>query len=122
MSSAPEAQVQLASALRRLSTLLDEETAALQENRLVDHNAFAVRKDMIAFELGAMARMASAVAPDEELRRAFQNLSGKLEQNRQLLQTHIGATRHIAKMLSDVVRAVESDGTYSVPPARRARP
>ncbi len=122
MSSAPAVQMQLASALVRLSALLDEETAALQENRKVDHNAFASRKDMIAFELGAMARMASVIAPDEDLRLAFQDLSGKLDQNRRLLQTHIGASRHIAKMLSDVMRAAESDGTYSVPVAQRARP
>lgn len=122
MSSAVAVRGQLASALSRLGELLDEETTALQQSRIVDHTVFAARKDMIAFELGALARLAASVVPDDGLRLAYNNLSCKLEQNRKLLQIHIGASRQIALLLNEVMKAAESDGTYSVAQAQRVRP
>lgn len=112
---------QLVSVVSRACALVDEETSALQDNRTVDHSAFVARKDMIAFELGTIARAAAGLAPTEELRRQFEELSVKLEKNRKLLEIHIGASRQIARMLADVVRAGNSDGTYSVRPGERVR-
>lgn len=114
MSHRNNVRNQLAGVVSRASALVEEETRALQEYRQADYSGFVTRKDMIAFELSAIANMAAGIAPDDELRRQFEHLSVKLEENRKLLQVHIGASKQIAQMLADVVRAGESDGTYCV--------
>lgn len=118
MSTGPALRDQICGVLSRAIGLLDEESISLREQRDFAHSEIVARKNMIAFELGTIARMAERVAPDEELRRRFSELRTKLEDNRKLLEVHIGASRHIVRILAEVVRASESDGTYVVPPSK----
>lgn len=115
MSNGLALRDQIHGILTRAMGLLDEESTSLHEHHNDANGEFVARKNMIAFELGTIARMAERVVLDDDLRQRFADLRRKLEDNRKLLDVHIGASRQIARILAEVVRASEADGTYTVP-------
>lgn len=115
MSTGLALRDQIHGILTRAMGLLEDESVSLQEQRDHAQGEIIARKNMIAFELGTIARMAERVVPDDELRGRFADLRAKLEGNRRLLEVHLGASRQIARILAEVVRASEADGTYTVP-------
>ena len=107
--------------LDRAHALLAEETAALEEFRAADYTTFSVRKSMILFELNAIFRGKQGHQFDGNVRKKLGSLRAKLQENRDLLEAHIDAGRAIAKILADVVRSAEWDGTYTAVQARQGQ-
>lgn len=101
--------------------LLNEEVAALRSYSGVDHADFTARKDMISFQLESLGRMTAGLTPSDRLRSLLSGLRQAVEENRALLEMHISATREIARIVSEVVRVAESDGTYTIEQSRRGK-
>jgi len=121
MSTSEASRRQVEIVVSKAIRLVDEEMSRLRENRLRDHGEVLEGKNMVAFELASMVKLAEEIAPDEVLRERFAELARKLELNKKLLEVHISASRQIIGLLADVVRATESDGTYDVDLAARRR-
>lgn len=101
--------------------LLSEEVAALRSYSGVDHADFTTRKDMISFQLESLGRTTAGLTPNDRLRSLLSELRQAVEENRALLEMHISATREIARIVSEVVRVAESDGTYTIEQSRRGK-
>lgn len=112
---------QLAGALARAISLLDEETAALRQARAIDTEAIVQRKTVIAFEIEALARAVArgGLSPGECAQ--LRTLRDRLHENRGLLAIHIASCRELVGVLSAAVERAEWDGTYMVPRASRQR-
>ena len=120
MTSAPRHD-SFQSVLLRAIAMVAEETAALRDCRPLDHSAFAARKNMIAFELERLGRPIETIESDDATRDQVKALRARLNENRALLEIHISASREIARILADIARLADSDGTYNVARAERGR-
>jgi flagellar biosynthesis/type III secretory pathway chaperone len=104
----------LLAVIRRLDSLVEEETIALETRKKVDFDDFSMRKgrSMLEFvrlmqaqvDLGSEAQ----VVTDE-----IQRLRQKLDRNRAVLEMHFEAAREVAAIIMRAIRDAESDGTYS---------
>lgn len=99
--------------LGRAIALIEEETAGLRAGHALDHQAYAARKSMLLLELERLGRTLAAAGSDAAVQRQLALLRARLEENRALLDVHIAAARDIVAMLAELMRAAESDGTYS---------
>lgn len=120
--SVPAASVDLIEGIVvRTMQLLNEEVAALRSYGNADYADFTARKNMISFQLESLGRMTAGLSPDDRLRSLLSGLRHAVEKNKALLEMHISATREIARIVSEVVRTAESDGTYTIDQPRRGK-
>jgi hypothetical protein len=103
----------LSGAIQRLEETLDQETAALQEHKVIDLKVFNDRKNHALLELSRALRNISQGPENLALTAQLSSLKGKLEENRRVLKIHLEAVREISTVLSDRIRDADSDGTYS---------
>lgn len=102
-----------APALMKLLELVEEENAALQEQRIVSHAGFTDRKNQALRELIAAQRKEGPADVAEELRPLLGRLSRLLEENGRLLKLHIAAVGEISDIIVGSLKEADSDGTYS---------
>jgi hypothetical protein len=103
----------------RLEEIIDDETKALQQHTPTDLRVFNHRKSHALLEMTRAMRTLELLPPDEESLASLQRLRGKLAKNLVVVESHLKAVRHISGIISRVIEADDSDGTYS---ARAFRP
>ena len=116
LNPAPGAAVQsseLLTMVRRLEQVVDAETAALAENRVIDLAVYTRKKSQILLEVTRLTKMMKLPSADAELHNGLQSLKHSLDVNRSTLDLHLRAASQLTEVISDAVKAAESDGTYS---------
>jgi hypothetical protein len=104
---------QLEVSIQRLEEIVDQETAALRQRKIVDLKTFNDRKSQALLELTRSLRTVTDVGSDPELIARVVSLRSKLAINQAVLKLHLEAVREISNTLSDAIRHSESDGTYT---------
>ena len=99
-------------AVCRMEGVVDQETALLRENRLVELTGFNHRKQQGLLEINRILRNFSPGDMQLVDRGLIRRLVLKLEANRQILSHHIRAMDEIASLVSRAMQEAESDGTY----------
>jgi hypothetical protein len=118
-AAARAAEVKTASTLlhkaaERLVEIVEQETQALRSRKAVDFNASNNRKSQGLLELSRALHLLGDGVPSEETKDALRRLRRKLDENRDVLQTHLDAVHEVAGIIADAIRNVDSDGTYSL--------
>lgn len=113
MSSVPLPVNALNEAMERIGAVVDSETEALRELRVVDLQDFNNRKNRGLLELTRAFRAFEGGRLDEATAERLKTLRGKLEANQEALSMHLAAAREITTLVAQTIRDSESDGTYS---------
>jgi len=103
----------------RLEEMIEHETAALQQHTPADLRVFNHKKSHALLEMTRAMRTLELLSSDEESLASLERLRGKLAKNLVVLESHLKAVRHISGIITRVIEADDSDGTYS---ARAFRP
>ncbi|MGY8666527.1 flagellar biosynthesis protein FlgN [Bradyrhizobium sp. UFLA05-109] len=103
----------LLAAIRRLESVIEEETLALQTGKKIDFDDFSARKSRSMLEFVRLMRAQLHLGAEAEVTDEIQNLRRKLEKNRAVLEMHYDAVREVAEIIVRAIREAESDGTYS---------
>ncbi|WP_298356039.1 flagellar protein FlgN [Rhodoblastus sp.] len=99
-------------ALDRMEAAIDQETAILRENRIVDLSDFNHRKHQGLLEINRILRFFDAADLAAADRTRVKRLAAKLDDNQAMLAHHLKAVDAIAALLSRTMQEAESDGTY----------
>lgn len=108
----------LLSAIRRLETIVEEETVALATGQKVDFDDFSMRKSRSMLEFVRLMRARMHLGGETEITEEIRRLREKLERNRSLLEMHYDAVREVATIIVRAIKDAESDGTYTGRAAR----
>jgi len=108
----------LLAAIRRLETIVVEETTALATGQKVDFDDFSARKSRSMLEFVRLMRARMHLGGETEITEEIQRLREKLERNRSLLEMHYDAVREVAAIIVKAIKEAESDGTYTGRAAR----
>lgn len=100
-------------ALLKLIEILEEESAALQQPRVVSHAGFTDRKNQALRDLMAARRVDESVSALTSCKPLLARLSVALRANASFLKLHIAAVGEISDLIISGLREAESDGTYS---------
>lgn len=103
----------LLSAIRRLETIVEEETAALTSGKKIDFDDFSARKSRSMLEFVRLMRARMHLGGEVEITEEIQRLREKLERNRSVLEMHYDAVREVAAVIVKAIKDAESDGTYT---------
>ncbi|MET4386182.1 hypothetical protein ABIB73_001927 [Bradyrhizobium sp. F1.4.3] len=103
----------LLTAIRRLESIVEEETAALATGKKIDFDDFSARKSRSMLEFVRLMRARMHLGGEAEITEEIQRLREKLERNRSILEMHYDAVREVATIIVRAIREAESDGTYS---------
>lgn len=103
----------LLTAIRRLESIVEEETAALATGRKIDFDDFSARKSRSMLEFVRLMRARMHLGGETEITEEIQRLREKLERNRSILEMHYDAVREVATIIVRAVKEAESDGTYT---------
>jgi hypothetical protein len=103
----------LLAAIRRLESIVEEETIALSTNKKIDFDDFSARKSRGMLEFVRLMRARASLGADSEITEEIQRLRQKLERNRAILEMHYDAVREVATIIIKAIKDAESDGTYS---------
>jgi hypothetical protein len=111
----------LLAAIRRLETIVVEETTALATGQKVDFDDFSARKSRSMLEFVRLMRARMHLGAEAEITQEIQRLREKLERNRSVLEMHYDAVREVAAIIVKAIKDAESDGTYTGRAARDAK-
>ncbi|WP_131869553.1 MULTISPECIES: flagellar biosynthesis protein FlgN [unclassified Bradyrhizobium] len=103
----------LLAAIRRLASIVEEETAALATGRKIDFDDFSARKSRSMLEFVRLMRARMHLGSEVEITEEIQRLREKLERNRSILEMHYDAVREVASIIVKAIKEAESDGTYT---------
>jgi flagellar biosynthesis/type III secretory pathway chaperone len=103
----------LLATIRRLESIVEEETAALETGKRIDFDEFSTRKSRSMLEFVRLMRARNHLGADSEIREEIRRLRQKLERNRAILEMHYDAVREVATIIVRAIKEAESDGTYS---------
>ncbi|MBH5368537.1 flagellar biosynthesis protein FlgN [Bradyrhizobium glycinis] len=103
----------LLAAIRRLATIVEEETTALATGQKIDFDDFSARKSRSMLEFVRLMRARMHLGGEVEITEEIQRLREKLERNRSILEMHYDAVREVASIIVKAVKDAESDGTYT---------
>lgn len=103
----------LLAAIRRLESIVEEETNALATGKKVDFDEFSARKSRSMLEFVRLMRARMHLGGEVEVTEEIQRLREKLERNRSLLEMHYDAVREVAAIIVKAIKDSESDGTYT---------
>lgn len=103
----------LLTAIRRLASIVEEETAALATGKMIDFDDFSARKSRSMLEFVRLMRARMHLGAEVEITEEIQRLREKLERNRSLLEMHYDAVREVASIIVKAIKDAESDGTYT---------
>lgn len=99
-------------ALDRLEAAIEQETAVLRHNRVVDLTDFNHRKHQVLLEINRLLRHFDAAELAVMDRTRVKRLLARLYDNRNMLAHHLKAVDAIADLLTRAMQDAESDGTY----------
>jgi hypothetical protein len=100
-------------AIRRLESIIEEETAALATGKKIDFDDFSARKSRSMLEFVRLMRARMHLGGETVITEEIQRLREKLERNRSILEMHYDAVREVATIIVRAIKEAESDGTYS---------
>ncbi|RZN09159.1 flagellar biosynthesis protein FlgN [Bradyrhizobium genosp. SA-3] len=103
----------LLAAIRRLESIVEEETAALAAGKKIDFDDFSARKSRSMLEFVRLMRARVHLGGEIEITEEIQRLREKLERNRSVLEMHYDAVREVATIIVKAIKDAESDGTYT---------
>jgi hypothetical protein len=103
----------LLAAIRRLESVVEEETVVLETGEKIDLDDFSMRKSRSMLEFVHLMRARIHLGGETEITDEIQRLRQKLERNRAVLEMHYEAVREVAAIIVRAIREAESDGTYS---------
>ncbi|PJG55101.1 flagellar biosynthesis protein FlgN [Bradyrhizobium forestalis] len=103
----------LLAAIRRLASIVEEETVALATGQKIDFDDFSARKSRSMLEFVRLMRARMHLGAEIEITEEIQRLREKLERNRSILEMHYDAVREVASIIVKAVKEAESDGTYT---------
>ncbi|MDD1520152.1 MULTISPECIES: flagellar biosynthesis protein FlgN [Bradyrhizobium] len=103
----------LLAAIRRLASIVEEETTALATGQKIDFDDFSARKSRSMLEFVRLMRARMHLGGQVEITEEIQRLREKLERNRSILEMHYDAVREVASIIVKAVKDAESDGTYT---------
>lgn len=103
----------LLAAIRRLETIVEEETAALATGQKIDFDEFSMRKSRSMLEFVRLMRARMHLGGETEITEEIQRLREKLERNRSILEMHYDAVREVASIIVRAIKEANSDGTYT---------
>jgi hypothetical protein len=106
------AQAALNQALDRMEATIDQETALLRENRVVELGDFNRRKRQGLLEINRILRKFSHGDLERVERPRLHRLTALLEANQRMLAHHLKAVDEIARLVARALQDAESDGTY----------
>lgn len=113
MSSVSPSSGALNEVVERLGAIIESETQALRERRVVDLQDFNNRKSRGLLDLMRAVRALDGGRPDAATSARLQALRAKLAANQAALSVHLAAAREITTLVAQTIRDNESDGTYS---------
>ncbi|MCW2284640.1 hypothetical protein M2323_002527 [Rhodoblastus acidophilus] len=105
-------QAAFADVIARVEAVIDQETALLRENRVVQLAEFNTRKHQALLELNRVLRNVAQGDLKRLEHDGVERLVRKLEENRQFLAHHLRAMDEISALVSRALQEAESDGTY----------
>ena len=103
----------LLTAIRRLESIIEEETTALATGKKIDFDDFSARKSRSMLEFVRLMRARMHLGGETEITEEIQRLREKLERNRSILEMHYDAVREVATIIVRAIKEAESDGTYT---------
>ncbi|MBJ7403997.1 MAG: flagellar biosynthesis protein FlgN [Bradyrhizobium sp.] len=103
----------LLAAIRRLASIVEEETAALTTSQKIDFDDFSARKSRGMLEFVRLMRAGMHLGGEVEITEEIRRLREKLERNRSILEMHYDAVREVAGIIVKAIKEAESDGTYT---------
>ncbi|MCP3372007.1 flagellar biosynthesis protein FlgN [Bradyrhizobium cajani] len=103
----------LLATIRRLESIVEEETVALSTGKKIDFDDFSARKSRSMLEFVRLMRARMHLGSEVEITAEIQRLREKLERNRSILEMHYDAVREVATIIVKAIKEVESDGTYT---------
>ncbi len=104
----------LLTTIDRLQAVLEEETALLQTRATPQLTEFIAKKNQALWELSRALRDNRQAAGDPQIAARISELTRALAANQVLLHRHLSAAQEISEILTNAVRAAESDGTYTM--------
>jgi DNA anti-recombination protein RmuC len=107
----PAALSAMHAAIGRLQETVDDEIAALADNRAADFADINRRKSQSLLEITRLARTLP-VGSESELASRLRKLSAALATDHRLLGLHLAASRQLSDLMIGVLHEAESDGTY----------
>ncbi len=108
----------LLGAIRRLESVVEEETVALETGKKIDFDDFSTRKSRSMLEFVRLMRARIHLGAEEQVAAEVQRLRQKLDRNRKILEMHYEAVREVAAIIVRAIKEAESDGTYSATPSQ----
>ena len=99
--------------IQRLEDIVEQETAALRERKVVNLKDFNDRKSQALLELMRLMRQLQGGPPSPTLAARVAVLKSKLAVNQAELQLHLEAVREVSNSLAEAIRNSDSDGTYT---------
>jgi hypothetical protein len=108
----------LLAAIRRLVSIVEEETVSLETGKKIDFDDFSMRKSRSMLEFVRLMRARIHLGGETEIAEEIHALRDKLERNRAVLEMHYDAVREVAEIIVRAIREAESDGTYSAATAQ----
>ncbi len=99
--------------MKRLGALIDEETIALQANKLEELEYFSEQKNRILFEFNRAMIAAGNVSGIPGLFKDVERLRSRLAKNKTMLKQQLAAVKEFSGFLEGEARRHETDGTYS---------
>ena len=111
----------LLAAIRRLESVVEEETVALSSGQKIDFDEFSIRKSRSMLEFVRLMRAEIQLGDATQVIEEIRSLRQKLERNRTVLEMHFEAVREVAAIIVRAIREAESDGTYSAKSSQETR-
>jgi putative hemolysin len=111
----------LLAVIRRLDSLVEEETVALETRQKIDFDDYSARKSRNMLEFVRLMRAQIDVGEETQVAQEIQRLRQKLERNRAVLEMHFEAAHEVAAIIVRAMRDAESDGTYSANPSQERK-
>ena len=107
----------LEQAVTRLESILDAESAALDDGRFSELLDLTARKNHSLLELTRLGRNLGA-QQQPEMQGRLTVLRAAVERNHRALELHVKASTEIADLIASSIADSESDGTYRARPGR----
>jgi hypothetical protein len=85
----------------------------LQQHSPTDLRGFNHKKSHGLLELTRTMRVLESLSSDEQCMASLTRLRGKLGKNLVVLESHLKAVRQVSAVISRILEADDSDGTYS---------
>lgn len=111
----------LLAAIRRLESVVEEETLVLETGKKIDLDDFSTRKSRSMLEFVHLMRARIHLGGEALVTEEIQRLRQKLEKNRAVLEMHYEAVREVAAIIVRAIREAESDGTYSATASQKSK-